>query len=69
VPNVVGMTQADALAALQVAGFGATATTMSSETVAAGTVMAQTPQAGVLAEPGTTVTLIVSTGPTPTPTP
>jgi serine/threonine-protein kinase len=69
VPSVVGLTQADALAALQVAGFGAVTTTMASETVVAGKVMAQTPQAGVLAEPGTNVTLIVSTGPAASPTP
>jgi serine/threonine-protein kinase len=69
VPNVIGMTQADALAALQVGGYGAVITPLSSEKAPAGQVIAQTPQGGVLAEPGTNVTLVVSTGPAASPTP
>ena len=41
VPNVVGMTQADALAALQEAGFTAVTTTGPSDTVPAGQVVRQ----------------------------
>lgn len=69
VPNVVGMTRADALAALQQAGFSAVMTEQASASAPAGQVISQTPQAGVLAQPGTSVTLTVSTEPSPSPTP
>jgi serine/threonine-protein kinase len=69
VPNVVGMTRADALATLQQAGYSAVMTEQASATVPAGQVISQTPQAGVLAQQGTSVTLGVSTGTSPSPTP
>jgi beta-lactam-binding protein with PASTA domain len=62
VPNVIGQGQSEATAALQAAGFAAVVYQVSSATVPAGTVSAQSPTGGVLAEPGTTVTIVVSTG-------
>lgn len=69
VPDVVGKTQADALAALQQTGLGAVVSELASETVPAGQVIAQAPQAGVVVNPGTTVTVVVSTGPAASPAP
>jgi len=61
VPNVVGMTQADASAAITVAGLAiGTITEQFSATVAAGTVLAQSPQAGISAAFGSTVNLTVA---------
>ena len=62
VPDVVGKTQADALAALQDAGFVAVLTQQPSSTVPAGEVISQNPKGGVVAQAGTSVTLVVSTG-------
>lgn len=69
VPSVVGMTQAAAIAAIQAAGYTAVTTTGPSDTVPAGQVARQSPQAGVLAASGTSVTMIVSTGPGASPAP
>ena len=62
VPNVIGQSQSEAIAALQAAGFVVVVYQVSGTTVPAGTVSAQSPTGGVLAEPGTTVTIVVSTG-------
>jgi len=61
VPNVIGQSQSEAIAALQAASFVVVVYQVSSTTVPAGTVSAQSPTGGVLAEPGTTVTIVVST--------
>ena len=64
VPNVVGLTQSSAIAAITQANLTAGAvTSLQSATVAAGTVMQQNPAAGTVAIAGTTVYLLVSSGP------
>jgi hypothetical protein len=69
VPSVVGSSQADAVATLQAAGFAVVVTQTPSDTVPAGSVVTQVPQAGVVATQGSEVSIVVSTGsPTPTPT-
>ena len=68
VPDVTGQTQAEATSALQSAGFAVVVVKEPSDTVPSGSVIDQTPSAGVVAAPGTSVTILVSTGPTPTPT-
>ena len=70
VPNVVGSSQAGAEAQLTGAGFTVVVSQAESDTVPAGTVVSQDPQAGVVATPGSRVGIVVSTGaPAPTPTP
>ena len=68
VPDVVGSSQAAAASQLTGAGFTVVVTQAESGSVPAGSVISQAPQAGVVATPGSTVTIVVSTG-TPTPTP
>jgi beta-lactam-binding protein with PASTA domain len=64
VPNVVGQTQAAATTAITGAGLVVgTVTTASSNTVAAGSVISESPVAGTLVAPGSSVNLVVSTGP------
>jgi hypothetical protein len=68
VPNVVGLTQAAGTSAITAAGLTlGTVTTASSATVAAGSVISQSPPAGNSAASGSPVSLVVSTG-TATPT-
>ena len=63
VPNVVGLTQAAATTAITGAGLTVGAvTTASSETVAAGSVISQTPASGGTAPQGSAVALVVSSG-------
>jgi hypothetical protein len=62
VPDVVGQSQATATVTLQSEDFGA-AVVVRSSTSPAGTVVAQSPAAGALADRQTTVTLDVSSGP------
>ena len=73
VPDVTGTTAAAATTALEAAGFTATETKASDPSVPAGEVIRTSPAAGTLADPGSSVTLTVSTGPaappSPTPTP
>lgn len=70
VPGVVGDSDADAEAALTAAGFVVVVSEASSETVAAGLVIAQNPSGGVMAAPGSRVSIVVSTGaPEPTASP
>jgi serine/threonine-protein kinase len=70
VPNVTGLGQSQAVAALQGAGFAVVVEQVPSSTVPNGVVSDQTPSSGVLAQPGTTVTIVVSTGaPSSSPSP
>jgi VWFA-related protein len=63
VPNVVGQTQADATTALTNAQLVlGTVTQQSSDTVASGRVISQTPVAGTTVQQGTSVSIVVSTG-------
>ena len=62
VPNVVGSEQADAESALEAVGFVVSVTPRSSSSVASGRVIEQNPTAGVTAQPGSTVTIVVSNG-------
>lgn len=66
VPNVVGLTQADAAAALAGAGLSAgTVARKCSDSVPEGSVISQTPAGGASAVTGTAVALVVSSGPCP----
>jgi serine/threonine-protein kinase len=70
VPDVTGMPQADAEAALADAGLEVVVSQEQSTTVPAGAVIRQDPPAGEQVDKGSTVTIVVSTGsPSPTPTP
>jgi beta-lactam-binding protein with PASTA domain len=66
VPAVTGKAFTDASAILVAAGFQAS-TGQKADAAAAGTVLAQSPDAGALAAPGSTVALTVSTGTPPAP--
>jgi eukaryotic-like serine/threonine-protein kinase len=68
VPGVVGSSQAAAEAQLTGAGFTVVVSQAESDTVPAGSVISQDPQAGVVATPGSRVSIVVSTGP-PAPSP
>lgn len=63
VPDVVGMSEADARAALTAAGFEVFRAENPSDDVAAGQVIAQAPAAGEAISQGGTVAIVVSTGP------
>src|SRR5207248_3081778 len=64
VPNVVGQTQAAATSAITGAGLTVGAVTMqSSSTVAAGSVISESPPAGTKVASGSAVDLVVSSGP------
>ena len=66
VPNVVNLAQAAATTAITSAGLTlGTVTTASSQTVAAGLVISQNPTSGTLVAPGSSVNLVVSSGPAP----
>ncbi len=71
VPDVVGISQSDAGAAIEGAGLVVgTVDQQTSETAPAGTVIGQDPAAGTEVDRGAAVDLIISSGsPTPTPTP
>lgn len=62
VPDVVGLAQADAITALEGAGFVVVVTTAASSLVAIGLVISQVPPGGSFATEGATVTIVVSTG-------
>lgn len=67
VPNVVGMTQAEATDALNKADLEVDSQDAASETVAKGDVISQSPGAGKEVDPGSTVIITVSSGaPAPT---
>jgi hypothetical protein len=64
VPNVTGLTQAAAASAIQGAGLVVgNVTTASSTTVPAGSVISQSPTSGTSVAPGSSVDLVVSSGP------
>jgi serine/threonine-protein kinase len=63
VPDVVGMSQANATATLEAADFVVSVVEQPSSSAAAGVVFQQSPSAGVDADKGSTVTITVSTGP------
>ncbi len=64
VPNVVGMTRADAEAALTAAGFKVDGVTEAySSQIGKGKVASQNPEAGSQASKGSTVSLVISKGP------
>ncbi len=67
VPGVVGQSQATAQTQLIGAGFVVVVSQQSSASVPSGDVISQTPSGGVIAAPGSTVQIVVSTGPSPTP--
>ena len=70
VPDVVGSSSTAAEAQLTGAGFTVVIAQTPSDTVPAGSVISQAPSAGVIAAPGSQVSIVVSTGPpTPTATP
>jgi len=62
VPSVVGKTQAEADSTLKGEGFAVKVTEEFSDTVAQGTVIRQSPEAGVSLEVGSEVTIVVSKG-------
>ncbi len=62
VPGVVGQSESVAVAALTSAGFAAVVAQDESESVPAGSVISQSPEAGVMAAPGANVTIVVSAG-------
>jgi beta-lactam-binding protein with PASTA domain len=68
VPNVVGRDSADAANILGQAGFKTTTKTSPSDTVDAGKVIGTTPGPGAKAAKGSTVTMVVSSGPSPSTT-
>ena len=63
IPSVVGMAEADAVAALEVAGFVVAASRVNDPEVAPGIVVSQDPPGGGEAEMGSTVGIAVSDGP------
>lgn len=64
VPNVIGITQAQAVATLTSASLVAgTVTQQNSTTVASGIVISQNPAAGISVATGSSVSLVVSSGP------
>ncbi len=66
VPDVVGGTRDNAVKALTDAKLEASVTEAANATVAAGSVVSQSPKAGQQVPPGTTVGVVVSTGPAAT---
>lgn len=72
VPDVIGKSKTEARNTLINLGFTVEVVTEDNATVAANTVLSQTPTANTLAKKGTTITITVATTPavpTPTPTP
>jgi Ca2+-binding RTX toxin-like protein len=65
VPDVVGATLSGATTAINGAGLVLTTTNAVSDTVAAGNVISQTPVGGALANVGSNVALVISTGGNP----
>lgn len=63
VPDVVGQSQASAVARLQRAGLSATANQAASATVPSGVVITQSPSGGVKVDKGSRVSIVISSGP------
>jgi beta-lactam-binding protein with PASTA domain/tRNA A-37 threonylcarbamoyl transferase component Bud32 len=68
VPKVTGSSQAQARSDLAQAGFDVQVVELEDGSVSAGTVLAQSPQAGELLAQGSVVTITVATAPPPQPT-
>ncbi len=62
VPSTVGLSEQEAVRAIEALGLQAVVETSSSEEIATGLVIAQTPEGGAQISEGQTVTLVVSTG-------
>lgn len=62
VPDVTGLPQEDAIAALEAAGFSVSVVTATSSTVPVGSVISQEPAGGTESTAGATVTITVSIG-------
>jgi eukaryotic-like serine/threonine-protein kinase len=69
VPNVVGMSEDDAKATLEQAGFQVSSTSAPSDSTPEGIVSDQSPDGGTPATKGSTVTITVSSGPSTTTVP
>jgi beta-lactam-binding protein with PASTA domain len=69
VPDVAGLAAADGQAAIEAAGLVAATEERPSDDVEAGLVVETSPAAGTEVEPGSTVTMIISTGPSTIPVP
>jgi serine/threonine-protein kinase len=69
VPNVINQSEGEARAAIQGAGLGVDVAEQSSSTIAAGNVIDQDPAPGTKVDPGTTVRIVVSSGPESVPVP
>jgi beta-lactam-binding protein with PASTA domain/tRNA A-37 threonylcarbamoyl transferase component Bud32 len=69
VPNVVGMSEADARSTLEQAGFQVTSTSAPSDSTPKGVVSDQSPDGGTQATKGSTVAITVSSGPSTTTVP
>jgi beta-lactam-binding protein with PASTA domain len=65
IPNVIGLREEDAKAALVGAGYQVETKTTYDERFEEGLVVSQAPEAGTAAEPGTLVTIVVSKGKNP----
>jgi len=65
VPDLSGMTRADAEAALDAAGLGVRVVQMNSDTAPEGSVVTQAPASGASVAPGTVIAVVVSLGPPP----
>ena len=63
VPNVIGKSEGSAQTTLDNAGFRVSTEYQSSDSVKQGNVISQTPDGGSSLEPGKTVHLVISTGP------
>ncbi|MCH7551108.1 MAG: PASTA domain-containing protein, partial [Proteobacteria bacterium] len=63
VPDVVGQPEADAVSTIEGFGLVASVTSQSHETIAAGSVISQNPSGGTEVAAGSTVDLVVSSGP------
>jgi len=63
VPDVVGQTEADASSAITGADLVSASTEASDDVVPAGSVVSQDPAAATMVAPGSTVNIVVSTGP------
>ncbi|HEY7004021.1 MAG TPA: Stk1 family PASTA domain-containing Ser/Thr kinase [Gaiellaceae bacterium] len=69
VPSVIGMSEGDARATLEQAGFAVQTVSAPSDSTPSGSVSDQDPSAGTDAQKGSTVTITVSTGPSTTEVP
>jgi beta-lactam-binding protein with PASTA domain len=65
VPDVVGLSQAAAVSAIEAEGLTASVTTGYSDTVPVGDVISQNPAAGASAASGSAVVIVVSLGEAP----